>query len=265
MARPRMAVLTPTALGLLVSLLVGCSADSGSTDSSSSTETEGSAPTQAQEPSSEVFASDEPTLPGGVRVLSQAEPHDFVSVDPGRHAVRISDSLLYQVDVPDDSEVFGGTYLNPGRQAGHDSIVWVEPAGEGTALPENPCREHTLRAVGPTVEDLANALSDQPFLEVTNPVPVTLRGARGLLVTARVPLDADIPACENGRVGIIGEVGDDPDDDDGFTDPGTVFRMWVLDVGGERHVVHAVTFPPTPAQDTRIVTELVESMTFTSG
>jgi hypothetical protein len=70
-----------------------------------------SAPVPADHPSvnaqSSVFDPDEPTLPGGVRVLSQ-DVDGFVKVEAGRHAVRVSDSLLYQFDLPEDSEVFGG-------------------------------------------------------------------------------------------------------------------------------------------------------------
>src|SRR5687768_3776181 len=51
---------------------------------------------------STVFDPDEPVLEGGVRVLSQATAH-FRSLDRGRYGVRVSDSLLYSVDVPDSS------------------------------------------------------------------------------------------------------------------------------------------------------------------
>ena len=89
-------------LAVLAVLLGACSADPDSTGSSRTGES-GSAASKdpaGPEPTATVFDPDEPTLPGGVRVLSRATD-DMVALDGGRYGVRVSDSLLYQVDVPD--------------------------------------------------------------------------------------------------------------------------------------------------------------------
>lgn len=203
-----------------------------------------------------VFDADEPTLAGGVRVLSQ-DVDGFAPVEAGRHAVRVSESLLYQFDLPNDSDVFGGEFLNPARGAGGDSIVWMTPANQRTALPVHPCRDHDPMVVGPTVGDLASALNRQPYLTTTTPVEVTVGGVDGLFVKVNVPDDAEVSACQGGSVDIIS-------DTQGAEEAGIVDRMWILDIDGDRHVLWARTFGATRL-DSTLVTRLVESITFTHG
>jgi hypothetical protein len=210
---------------------------------------------------STVFDPDEPTLPGGVKVLSQSTAY-FSSLDGGRYGVRVSDSLLYSVDVPDNSEVFDGVYLNPlSEELGRDAILWIEVADNDTALPVDPCQDHTAKVVGPTVRDLATALSDQPFLTVTRPVEVTVGGIEGLFVKVTVPDDAELSACQEGRVAIYAHI-DKPSDGSVADSPGLVDRMWILDVDGARHVLRARAWPNAPGQQVRAMTRMVESITF---
>jgi hypothetical protein len=246
-----LAALTLTAIAALAS----CSNDgSASSDSSPAANPDSSTPNG----DSSVFDPDEPTLPGGVRVLSQ-DVDGFVQVPAGRHAVRVSESLLYQFDLPEHSEVFGGVYLNPGKEAGGDTIIYLFPADDRMALPLNPCRDHTLKVAGPTVDDLAGALSRQPYLHVTTPADVTVGGADGLFVKATVPDDAEAAACQDGQLVMISDKQGNID-----VDPGMIDRMWILDIDGARHVLLARTFGDTRL-DTRLVNRLVQSVTFTHG
>jgi len=213
---------------------------------------------------SAVFDPDEPTLPGGVRVLSQTIDGS-VPVRAGRYAVRVSDSLLYQVDVPDDTEVVSGTYLNPVSPGEHDlnGLLWIDPAGDDTALPVDPCHDHSAKPVGPTVADLATALSDQPFLTVAPPVEVTVGGMDGLMVKATVPTGADVSACQGGSVDLIS--------DSHSVGAGTVERLWILDVDGARHVIQARVSTgadedaTSARQHNRAIARMVESITFNHG
>lgn len=264
MTRPRAVRGAPAMLAVLAVLLGACSGDPDSTSSSRTGESGSAASTDpaGPEPTAEVFDPDEPTLPGGVRVLSQATTDDMVALDGGRYGVRVSDSLLYQVDVPDASEVASGTYLNPGSQdTGRNGILWISEAGNDTALPVDPCRDHSPNPVGPTVADLATALSEQPFLTVTRPAEVTVGGMKGLFVKATVPEDADVSACQNDSVDLISE--------HHSAGAGTVERMWILDVDGARHVIHAnvaAGASDTNAnQHTRAMIRMVESITFHHG
>jgi hypothetical protein len=236
-----------------------CSADP---DTAGSSDTAKGGSPAATEPTATVFDPDEPPLPGGVRVLSPAVD-DFVPVNAGRYGVRVSESLLYAVDVPDDSLVAQGIYLNPlsRGEGGPNGILWIDEAGDDTALPVNPCHDHTPRPVGDTVEDLATALSSQPFLTVTKPVPVTVGGMKGLLVKATVPRDAALLACQDESVDLIS--------DHHSAGAGTVERMWILDVEGARHVVHAKVaagaYDTNANQHSRAMTRMVDSITFIHG
>lgn len=79
----------------------------------------------------------------------------------------------------------------------------------------------------------------------------------GKFVKARVPGDAEVSACQGASVDIISKT-------HSAEEPGIVDRMWILDVGGARHVLWARTFGATEL-DTTLVTRLVESITFTRG
>lgn len=251
----------PVVLALLSVLMGACSADRASTGHSQTGDSAGPSETGEPKATVNVFDPDEPTLPGGVRVLSQATNY-FVPLDGGRYGVRVSDSLLYSVDVPDNSEVFDGEYLNPrSAELSRDGILWIEVADKDTALPVHPCLDHTAEVVGPTVEDLARALSDQPFLTVTRPVEVTVGGMEGLFVKVTVPDDAEVSACQDAEVAIYEDADTHPDT---WTvdAPGLVDRMWILDVDGVRHVLRARAWP-NAEQQVRAMTRMVESITFT--
>jgi hypothetical protein len=256
----------PAVVAVLAVVLGACSAEPSSTGASSTGEGDNAAPREGvePEPTATVFDPDEPTLSGGVRVLSQTLD-GAVAVDSGRYGVRVSDWLLYQVDLPADSEVVEGTYLNPGSlgDSGANGLLWVDPAGDNTALPVNPCHDHTPNPVGPSVADLATALSNQPFLSVTRPEDVIVGGMNGLLVTATVPEDANVSTCEDGSVDLI--------TGHNSAGAGAVERIWILDVDGARHVIHArvatgVHDTGTNAkQHTRAMSRMVDSITFTHG
>ncbi|MBA2560517.1 MAG: hypothetical protein H0V07_11655 [Propionibacteriales bacterium] len=107
----------------------------------------------------------------------------------------------------------------------------------------NPCHDHSYKVVGPTVDDLATALSDQPFLTATRPVQVTVGGMDGLLVKVTVPDDADLSACQDGRVATMRDI-DDPSDG-GWDEPGLVERMWIS-TSTEPGTSSTRTSPPDP-------------------
>jgi hypothetical protein len=261
--RRRRAAAAAGAAGAAVIMVIGFGALSGP-------DGDRSAPPPANIPTSPAvpfeFDPDEPPLPGGVRVLSQ-ETDSFVPIEGGRYGVRLSESLFYAVDVPAHSEVFAGAFLNPGSwRTGRNGILFAHEADADTALPVHPCRDHTMRAVGPTVDDLAQALSEQPFVRVTTPVPVTVGGMDGLLVKVVLPADADLTACQAGRVPFLGDITDPAAGDDGWDHPGIVERMWILDVDGERHIVRAnvATGPgPIDTDHMRAMARMVETITFT--
>ena len=131
-----------------------------------------------------------------------------------------------------------------------------------TNLVGDGCLDH-LRAdppIGPSVDDLATALTDLSPFEVTSPpTDVTIYGYSGKHLVWTVP---DLP--------VEGEPGDqrftgcqgrqlmswvafiDTVNGDGFygyTGPGYIEEFWILDVDGTRLMIAAETSPDSPLQD----------------
>ena len=139
----------------------------------------------------------------------------------------------------------------------------VAPDGMGicfshitTGLFSDPCHGSTSPAdvpVGPTVDDLATALGAQTAYTSTKPVDVTLGGASGKRMDLRLP--SDVASCTNGEFypwsGSIYAQG-----------PNNHWRLWILDVAGDRLIVIATDFPATPAADVAEQQAIVDSMQF---
>ena len=150
-----------------------------------------------------------------------------------------------QVDLPDDSEVVRRGLPQPSLRgdSGPNGLLWIELADNDTALPVHPCR---------TTPPSRRTHGRRPGHRVERPAfphrHRTRRGHRrrheGLFVTVTVPDDADVSTCQDGSVDLIA------------TSPHTwkrgtvVDRIWILDVDGARHVIHArvTTACTTPAQ-----------------
>jgi hypothetical protein len=202
----------------------------------------------------------EQTLSDGVRVLSQDGPRQYVRLSRGRHAVRLTPSLLYEVDVPEGAVTYAGTSLYLPGAAG--PLMLVERAPSNTKLAAHPCHDHGQTFVGPTVRDLASALRRQPFLEVTRPVPVTVGGHGGLFLTVAVPKGADLTRCEDDRVDLytredpLGAV---------TVDKPFAWQLWIFEVGGTRYVARGDLTPNASKSDRAALAQMVESITFTVG
>ena len=126
--------------------------------------------------------------------------------------------------------------------------------GRGAWLLSDPCTkaEHAVPpdvAVGPSVDDFANALADHPLLDVTDPVDVTLAGYSGKYVDLQVP--ADISKCEVYR----------PFDPGIFAQgPSHRWHLWILDVDGLRFVVQSTDYPGTSAKHRSELQAIVDSI-----
>lgn len=125
--------------------------------------------------------------------------------------------------------------------------IYADPCNDPAFLDPQP---------GPTVDDLASALTSLPGLDVTTPTEVTVDGYRGKQLTLTAPDNFD--GCTLGREGYrvwqlpLGAIFS-------FT-PGQRMALWILDVDGERLVVSADTFPATTAQEQAEVQEILNSI-----
>jgi hypothetical protein len=97
----------------------------------------------------------------------------------------------------------------------------------------------------------------QKVTTTAEPVPVSLGDHDGLGLTVSVPVGFEASRCTDEELGLW-----QLDDGDLGIDPGTVLRLWVVDVDGQ-HVVLKVTTEEVPTEETvELLTGIAESATF---
>jgi hypothetical protein len=196
---------------------------------------------------------EEDSLPDGVFALPDSDPGEDVDhLDAGRYRVPLSDTLAVDIDLPQGAASHSnGKFISSGNV-----VLNIETTDQAYGVPRDPCTDQGAVAVGPTVEDLVEAIRNLPVFEVSRPEPVEVGGAQGQYFDLQVPKSYDASACSFGRVGLPKAYGDDH-----TVTPGYFGRWWILDVHGERVIV--VPFcEPCPADATERITTMVQSITF---
>jgi hypothetical protein len=167
-----------------------------------------------------------------------------------------SGSISATFTVPERWEGFDGTCILP--LAGTEA-----PAGTGICflavdggLYRDPCHGTSGAPdvlVGPTVDELAIALGAQTAYTATKPTDVTLGGYSGKLMDLQMP--TDVASCDDGAFtpwsGSIHAQG-----------PDNHWRLWILDVDGDRLIVNATDFAATSDADRAEQQAIVDSMRF---
>jgi hypothetical protein len=140
--------------------------------------------------------------------------------------------------------------------AGHASVSITTVAN----LVTHGCRDHSWAdpPVGPTVDDLATALTELAPFEVTSPPEeVTAFGYPGVHVELTVPPsqslsdDGNFIGCDEGTLKswVAAIDADSPGDAFyGYTGPGYVEELWVLDVEGTRLLIATGRSADTPPE-----------------
>ena len=127
------------------------------------------------------------------------------------------------------------------------------------AIYSDPCQgEGELIDVGPSVDDMAKALLEQPFTVANEPEDTTLGGLPAEMIELTVPDDLDTAAC---RMGELLQVWYSPPTDkylvllgDGTT------SVYIVDVKGERQVFITWHRTRTTAADLNEMQTIVESI-----
>ena len=206
---------------------------------------------------------DKPPTPGRVVRLPQTSTDDRRVLEQGRYqlAVLDADTLWYRVDVPEGWQSQGGMFLHPPGTG--QAAFLVAGAPEMLGVARQPCRDHTKAPTGPGVGDLVQGMADQPVLEVSQPVPVRLGGARGQYIEVRVPAAFDARACEQGlgNVGFFGTGAGDM----WSGRPGYLGQWWVLDVEDQRVVVMPWCQQPCAGTTARDLKTMAQSIHFVAG
>lgn len=130
--------------------------------------------------------------------------------------------------------------------AGDLREVYTDPCAWSTTIIDPP--------VGPTVEDLANALASQSMRGDPVPTDVTIDGYQGKLLEMTVPGDIDFAACDGGQFrSWLGRL---------HQGPGQTDRVYILDVDGERQVLIAHRMPDATAAELAEQQEVLDSIDF---
>ena len=124
----------------------------------------------------------------------------------------------------------------------------------------NPCKagKHGVDP-GPTVADLARALSTQPLRAGSNPVPVTVAGYHGLYVETSVPAHIDFGTCQDGYFDSWNSTSGGGRYQQG---PGQRDSLSILDVGGYRLVIDGEHMPGATQAQIDEITGMVKTLTF---
>ena len=171
------------------------------------------------------------------------------------------DSIQVTITVPDgyrsDGRVIFGRDQVPPPYTGDshfgDGVLVIE---RGANLYSDPCHSTPPPdiAVGPSVDDFANAIAAHPLLDATDPVDVTLAGYSGKYIDLQLP--ADVSGC--------GDLSFWP------WDPGIYaqgnnqrWHLWILDVNGIRVVIQSMDWPSTSPQRKAEIQGIVDSIQIT--
>jgi hypothetical protein len=124
--------------------------------------------------------------------------------------------------------------------------VYTDPCAWSSTVIEPP--------VGPTVDDLANALASQSMRGDPVPTDVTIDGYQGKLLEMTVPSDLDLGTCDGGEFrSWLGRF---------HQGPGQTDRVFIIDVDGERRVLIAHHMPDATAEELAEQQEVLDSIDF---
>jgi hypothetical protein len=199
-----------------------------------------------------------------VLLLDDDDEPDQVQGEPNAYALTARGAgtpPLAVLDVPAGYSNFGSFALVP-ETFPEDQVplrtvqywtvdgVFVDPCAMDEGAP----------GAGETVEDMAGALAALQRTTVSEPVPVSLDSQQGLYLELTASEDI---AFENCDLGYFGYWEGSPDDAQHTVEsPGTVDRIWILDVDGERVVLVATVPPGVTEAHACEVTDMVESARF---
>jgi hypothetical protein len=140
------------------------------------------------------------------------------------------------ITVPAGWEAAGGSRVNR-DEATVGFWYWD---GDLATVYTDPCQwqgSEVQPAVGPTVDDLANALASQADRGDAVPVDVSIGGYDGQMIELSVPNDIDFADCDDGEFrSWSGRF---------HQGPGQVDLVYILDVNGQRTVIDAAYMPST--------------------
>lgn len=222
-----------------------------------------SGPEPADAPAGSSVAPSEADTAPVVRDMMDSEP--LGPIEPGTYFIDAdldpSTPLRVLYDIPAEgwSNWIGAAKFGPdGGHVGVSITTVVNLVTDG-------CRDHLAAEppVGPTVDDLATALSElKPFEVTTPPSDVTVYGYRGKHLELTVP-DMAFDRCDAGDLRSWIAPMDAAEAGDafyGYTGPGYREEFWILDVEGTRLMIAAERSPGSPSEDLAELQDILGSI-----
>lgn len=214
---------------------------------------------------------DDDAVPVVPVVPAPRTPTDLVGVqgplEPGSYSMAVwgqgyaADPLPRAIlELPEGYFSNGGYVIDAGLDGVTDDQLGDISVWHVVQVLTDPCRRRTAADVGPTVPDLARALTHQTGPS-TRPKPVILDGHRGLTLEVTIPPDTDLSRCTNGQYSLWTA---EPRDGSALsqTTPGLVNRLWILDVDGTRLVLLASLYPDQTDELHQEQTTIAEAVRF---
>ena len=123
--------------------------------------------------------------------------------------------------------------------------------------------------LGPTVDDLANALLAQAGPGASPPIPVTVDGHPGKKVELSIPKDVDVTTCDSdGNFALFGRwlpAGQSYGAGPWTYGNGQHNTVYIVDVDGTRQVIDTMYLPGTSNADRAEIDQIVASIRFESS
>lgn len=201
-------------------------------------------------------------------LAGEAEP--FTDLEPGTYSIDPdldpSTSLQVTFDVPAEG------WTDWIGAAKFSDAGWVSASITSVSnLVSHGCRDHSWAdpPIGPSVEDLATSLANlAPFRVTSPPEDVSIYGYRGTHLQLTVPDlpvsdDGTFTGCDEGNlkswVAAI-DAGEPGDAFYGYTGPGYIEELWILDVEGTRLMISAGRSPGSPSEDIEEARAILDSI-----
>ncbi len=247
-------VITALVLGMLAGCAGAAAPTQAPTANSTAAPTASSTLSPTASPSSAPTASPDPTgtpepaaqgavpLPGGEieadTYTGEYEGYRFTFTVPDAGWTSYADTgccVMYQGDDADGAQMYLG--------------------GDITSLYADACESAGSEfEPGPTVDDLASALTSLEGFELSEPTDVTLNGYEGKRVALTVPADVDVRStdCDDAKYSLSSNRW--------YQASGQTDDLWILDVDGQRLVLTFATTQDTPAELTEELEQIRDSI-----
>jgi hypothetical protein len=133
---------------------------------------------------------------------------------------------------------------NNGASPTLTAVIFWTPDSDFQRVYADPCHwqaGYVDPPVGPSVDDLATALANQPLRGDSVPIEVSVGGYQGKMVELSVPSDQNFADCDAGEFrSWSGRY---------HQGPGQIDQIYILDVGGQRLVIDTFFMPGTSDAD----------------